>query len=123
MTETTENLILERLPIIRGDLRQSKDDHATLKQRIASVEAHIARLHGDNLPLLGNRDRVYFNDHNLPARGGPQVGSEPLRLLPPGVSATGRSALRNVILRPTQRTQCACAPARAGESYPGHCLD
>ena len=44
MTDNIENLILEHLRAIRADVGQIKDDLATVKQRLTSVETQIAHL-------------------------------------------------------------------------------
>ncbi|OGA43543.1 MAG: hypothetical protein A3G25_19465 [Betaproteobacteria bacterium RIFCSPLOWO2_12_FULL_63_13] len=54
MTESTENLILEHLRAIRGDVGQLKDDHVFIKQRLSSLDSQVAQVHVD-MAIVHNR--------------------------------------------------------------------
>ncbi len=44
MTEHTENLVLEHLRAIRGDIAEIKGDLHFLRQRVGALEQHMATL-------------------------------------------------------------------------------
>lgn len=48
MTENVENLILEHLSVMRGDIAGIKDDTREIKQRLTSLETAVAGLRRDN---------------------------------------------------------------------------
>jgi demethoxyubiquinone hydroxylase (CLK1/Coq7/Cat5 family) len=48
MTENVENLILEHLGHIRGQVDQIAEDPGTVKSRLSSLKSQVAGLHGDN---------------------------------------------------------------------------
>ena len=45
VTENIENLIIEHLRAMRGDLGQVKDDIGTVKLRLTSLESRVASVH------------------------------------------------------------------------------
>jgi len=47
MAETTDNIILEHLRVMRADMGDVKNDTRDIKARLASIESYIATLHGD----------------------------------------------------------------------------
>lgn len=56
MTDNVENLILEHLRAMRGDLASIKDDTREVKGRLVSLEASVGALRRDH---LGAQDDVY----------------------------------------------------------------
>jgi septal ring factor EnvC (AmiA/AmiB activator) len=48
MTENIENLVLEQLRALRGDIAAVKEDTREIKTRLAVVESGIASLRRDN---------------------------------------------------------------------------
>ena len=56
MTEQVENLILEHLRVMRGDISIIKQDVGDLKFRMGSVESHLTNLHGDVVHLNSRFD-------------------------------------------------------------------
>ena len=62
MTENIENLILEHLRALRGDVAQVKDRLSTVELRLSSLESQVASLHGDFAIVHARIDRV---EHRL----------------------------------------------------------
>ena len=58
MTEQVENLILEYLRGIRGDIASMKNDLHDLRMRVASLEVLVANVVSDVLRLNGRMDEM-----------------------------------------------------------------
>lgn len=62
MTDEIENLILEHLRVIRGDVQKLKADAAEMMSRLGSIEGHLAIMQGD---LARTFQRIDSQDERL----------------------------------------------------------
>ena len=70
MTQATDNIVLEHLRALRGDLGDVKNDMRDVKARLASIESYIATLHGDQTRTNVKLDDVLRRVERLEKRTG-----------------------------------------------------
>jgi len=70
MTETTDNLVLELLRSIRGDISVLNGGMRDVKARLSSIESYIATLHADQARTAFSLDDVMSRIERLEKRTG-----------------------------------------------------
>jgi prefoldin subunit 5 len=70
MTNEIENLILEHLRALRGDIAALKADTRDIKARLASIETYIATMHGDQARTAVSLDDLAERVERLEQRTG-----------------------------------------------------
>jgi hypothetical protein len=65
MTDNTENLVLEHLRAIRTTQDFHSQELQDIKQRITSLESHVALLHGDFSNQSRRMDRIEQREERI----------------------------------------------------------
>lgn len=66
----TDNIVIEHLRAVRGDLAELKNDMRDVKARLGSIENYIAILHGDQARSGGRIDDLVMRVERLEKRTG-----------------------------------------------------